>query len=575
MTLLYFLFVHVILLVPGFALVRKSGFFKGKPALELCAAYAVSIIVMAGMSIGGYVFAAPHYWLHTLAWLLIAFGFYSFYRQRLYRKLTQYRFPLLVLVAMSLFSCMFIGLHFSGTRVMIPDPQPVAHNNYEAFSVKVLNVAHTVANDNYVPYRQAQFILNRSDPAKDSFIDEWGVHFFQRTPLLGGVTAQFFTLLGDVPPVGYTWGVGQTDPRSTYAKFQIIGQIMNSLFVLPAFYLLTRLFNRRTAQTTLLFIIPSAYFLFNSFFTWPKSLVAFFIVFSWLLLYEKRLRFVLAAGVASGVAYLAHDLAVLYIGSSVLLLLHWRRLKDIAFFAGTNILLAIPWLATSALLYHKPSTFIYYPFSLHDIPQVSQRHAIMKEFFDTSPLRIIAIKLESLLYLFSPYQLLFSEGGQKLANRLWAGTLFNLPGAAGFGLMIPFFLGLVKQIRNLPFLIMALVPVVLCTLIIGWPKGMGALHFAEASVVLWMGLGVWFLFTLKNRLWLWAAFIVSVAQFIFFALFSYNFRVDGWLNLQDIVQISGMLIIIAGCGFGFYIISSDNKKGAWQALSARLSRLRK
>jgi uncharacterized membrane protein len=104
---------------------------------------------------------------------------------------------------------------------------------------------------------------------------------------------------------------------------------------------------------------------------------------------------------------------------------------------------------------------------------------------------------------------------------------------------------------------------------------MGALHFAEASVVLWMGLGVWFLFTLRKRLWLWAAFAVNIAQFIFFALFSYNFRVDGWLNLQDIVQIGGMLIIIAGCGYGLHIINSDNKKGAWQALSARLSRLRK
>jgi hypothetical protein len=572
MSALYFVFIHLLLLVPGFALVRKSKLLIDKPALELCAAYLTGIVLMAGFSISGYVFDIPRIWLLVVPWLLIGLGVFYFLRHRLYRDLVQHRFPLLVLATISLFSSAFISLGVSGSQPMIPDPKFVPQNNYQVFSVKVLNVAQTIANDNYVPYRQAQFIVNRSDPAKDSFINEWGVHFFQRTPLMGAVTAQFFNLLGDKPPIGYTWGANQLDPDHTYIKFQLIGQIMNSLFVLPAFYLIRKLWNRKTAQVSLLFMVPSSYYLFNSFFTWPKSLVAFFILFSWLLLYEKRMRYVLMAGVASGVAYLAHDLAVLYIASSVILLLYWRRFRDILFFLVMNAIFALPWLITSAFIYKKPSTFIYYPLSLHDIPQIEKKHQIVHEFFHTSPLAIIAIKIRSLIYLITPYQLFFSEGGQAIGRRLWAGSIYNLPGAAGFGLMIPMFIGLAQKIRNVPLVIFTLAPTLFCVLLVGWPKGMGALHFAEASVAILIGLAVWFLLERKSKVWLWAAFAINCAQLIFFAMYSYNFNLRGWLHPKDLACLFLMTVLLAGCAAGIYIVTT--KKGAWRFVSSKLPSLK-
>ncbi len=322
---IYFFLVHFVLLIPGYALVYATKLLRDKPAIELCLAYVVSIVTLAGLAITGYAFDIPYHGLSWICWILIAFGVYYFIKQKLYLKLRRHLFPLLALGATSIFSLAFINLPLTGSWAQIPDPEYREGSNYETFSVKVLNVAQTVANDNYIPYRQAQFIVNRSDPAKDSFIDEWGVHFFQRTPLMGATTAQFFTLLGDTPPITYTWSADGSDPDRTYEKFQVIAHIMNALFVLPAFFILTKLFNRRTAQAALLFIVPSSFFLYNAFFSWPKSLVAFFILLSWLLLFEKRLRYVAIAGAVSGLAYLAHDLAILYIGASVVLLLYWRR----------------------------------------------------------------------------------------------------------------------------------------------------------------------------------------------------------------------------------------------------------
>ena len=180
----------------------------------------------------------------------------------------------------------------------------------------------------------------------------------------------------------------------------------------------------------------------------------------------------------------------------------------------------------------------------------------------------MAIRLESLFYLLSPYQLIYSEGGQAIGRRLWAGSLFNIPGAIGFGLLIPAVIGTVHKIRNLPFWILAVVPIIMCTLVIGWPKGLGALHFAEASVVLFVGLGVWFLLTLKNKWWLMAAYIINCIQLIFFGLYSYGFSTKVWLtNVTDLAIIVGLLGIVTACGVGVYMTASQTKRQPPRLLS--------
>lgn len=562
MLLLYFVFVHLSLLVPGYVIVKKTGTLAKRPGFELCAAYLVSIALFALFATAGYVLAVPHLVLAVAHWAILGVTAYLFWKNKYYKGLVAYRFPLAAFVALSFFSLAFISLTFSGVRNFIPDPMFQQGSRYDdAFSVKVLNVAQTPANDNYVPYRQAQFFVNRSDPGKDSFIDEWGVHFFQRTPLMGAVTAEYFVLLGDHPPIAAPWSPIGQDPDSTYLKFQVIAHVLNALFTLPAFLLLSRFFGRRAAKVALLFIIPSHFFLFSSFFTWPKSLVAFFVLLSWLLILEQKMRYTIWAGVAGGLAYLTHDLAVLYLGASVILLLCQKRFRDILVFGAVSAAFALPWLLTSALGYRKPSTFIYYPLSIHDIPQVDKQHEIVQEFLHTSPFKLLYIRLDSMFYQLSPYQLIFSEGGQELGRRIWGLSIFSIPGSLGLGLAVAAFLGAFKRLRhNMAFWILALIPIVLCAIVIGWPKGLGALHFAQATVVLFAGLGAWYLLRLKNKLWLMLAYLIGVAQLIFFGLYSYDFAARAWLSdAQDLVLIVSMLVVIVVCGWLAYRIASKGE----------------
>lgn len=555
--LLYFIFVHLTLLVPGYTIISKSKLAADKPALILCLGYLTSVGLFALLALASYMLDISHVWLQVAGWVIILAGAFFFVKDHMYRAVWKMRFPLACFVAMSLFALFFMQMPLGGnTQKFIPDPKPVAGSHYEVLSVKVLNVAQTNANDNYIPYRQAQFIANRSDPAKDSFIDEWGVHFFQRTPLMGAVTAQYFMLLGDKTPIGYTWGGDSLDLDHTYLKFQIIAQILNCLFVVPAFFLLARFFTRRTAQATLLFIVPSHFFLYNAFFTWPKSLVIFFVLASWLLIYEKRLRYTMLAGIASGLAYLTHDLGILYIGTTGILLLLHKRWRDTLIVALWSAVFALPWLLTAAVKYKKPSTFIYYPFSTEGIPQIAQKKEIMQQFHHTSPFRLLGIRLETLFYQLSPYQLIFSEGGQALGRRLWAFSIFSIPGSIGVGLAVPAVVGLYNKIREKDLLILIFMPLILCCLIIGWPKGLGALHFAEASVVLLMGLGCWYLLRLKNKVWLHVCFGLNVLQTVLFMLYSYNFVVSSWFTQpKALVGTLGMAIIIAGCAVALHRIA--------------------
>ncbi len=550
LTLLFFCFVQISLLIPGYVVVKRSGLLAKHPGLELSLGYLVTIVFLGLLAAADYAFGINLLASRILCWIALIAGGAGFVYWRYYRELWKLRFPLICLVLMSLFSMAFVGLTFHAKYAVVPDPQPQAGRNYHVLNVKVLNIAQTQANDNYVPYRQAQFILNRSDPAKDSFIGEWGVTFFQRTPLMGAVTASYLNMLHEKPPIAYTWSVDGADPHHTYLQFQIIASVLNALFIVPAFFLLVRLFNKKTALITSLFLVPSQFFLYNAVFSWPKSLVAFFVLLSWLLLLENRLRYTILAGIAGGVAYLTHDLALLYLGASLLFLLWNRRFRDSLIVLTGWLVFALPWLLVSAVRYHKPSSFILYPLSIKDIPQPEQKPQIIHQFFHTSPLRLAFIRLENLTYLLSPFQLFTSEGGQDIGRRAWALGLFSIPGSVGIGLVIATVMGTIKRLQGIGFWILALTPVLLETVVIGWPKGLGALHFAEAVVVLFSGLGIAYLLKLRNKIWLLLAYAVNCVQLVFYVTYSFKFNTGFWLsNIHDMLRLLVMLAIVGLCGW--------------------------
>ncbi len=553
MLFVYFLLVHIVLLLPAYGFLRKYKILNDASLLQLIVSYIATIIVFAIMGFLLYVANVPEIVLRVGLWVTIITGVLFFVQQKAWRPLLQHRFVLSLLFVMSLLPTIIIGLGVnSSNNTFIPDPEYKKGNNYTVLSVKVLNFAHTPANDNYIPYRQAQFFVNHSDPEKDSFINEWGVSFFQRTLLMGSVVSSFFTLLDDNPPIAYTWDGSSLDPDVTYAKFQIIAHVLNALFILPGFLLLKTLFNKKTALLSCLLLCASHFYLYNAIFSWPKSFTAFFVLTSLIFLLGERKYHIAIAGVIAGIGYFVHDLAIVFIATSFVFLLLKKQFKPALIYLATATPFPIIWGFISSVLYHRPSTFIYYPFSLDGLPQEATKSKLIPTFFSTNPLHIIRLKIDGALWLMSPYQLIF-EAHQNFLNRLWAVGIYTIPGSLGIGLMALAPYSLLKKWKMIKWEIwfFALFPVLVILFLFGDPKVLGSLHFSEPIIVLIVGGIVHATLQLKKlyaRLLL-SAFVVNFAYFVFFVFYSYNFGTllhtpSNYLSIVALVCIAVYIMIV-------------------------------
>lgn len=560
-TILYFTFLHVSLLVPSYGFLSRFTHLRKKDGVLLVTlSYVLSIVVFGGISSTSYLFGITNQVGRFALITFLGVGVFFFIRDKAYKALFKQWFGIGAVLLSSLFATIYISLPYNPSTLIVPDPQPLAGRNYDTLNVKSLNLSKTQANDNYVPYRQAQFIVNKSDVKNSSFIGEWGVHFFQRTPLMGTVTAGYFILLNDSIPVNYTWSGDGLDPGNTYLKFQILAHILNSLILLAALLLIGRILTKNTAKLTVLFLIPSQFFLYNNVFSWPKSFTSFFMLLSFYFLLSKGRKSIIAAALVAGLGYLVHDLAILYIGSGLIFLLLEKRYRDGLIYTIIPTLFALPWIIMSKLFIGKPSSFVLYPFSIKGIPQ-NEASEIMSEFFATSPLRIIQIRLDSLVYLLTPYQLIFTEGAQTFQRRLWAMGIFSIPGSLGLGLLIPVLIGVWKKIISYRLLVLIFGPIVWSVIVIGWPKGLGSLHFAQGSVVLLTALAVHTLSKYKDGLLLMPVFLIGILQLIFFMLYSFDFDVSPWLDNGNLtLRVIALASIPIICSFGITYLSRTPRR---------------
>jgi len=532
--LAFFGLVHATLILPGYAIIKQLRWFT-EHDLQLVFSYGISMLLYAGLALLHFAVGFSIWAIELVAVAGLAASVWVVFRQGL--ELRRFvTLPFIALVVMSATSLAWVSLPLHRADGYIPDPTPRAGRNYNVFNVKILNLAHTPANDNYIPFRQAQFFVNRMSIANDSFISEWDVNFFYRTPLMGAVTAFYYELLHEQIPRPYLWATPTGYHGHVYEQFQILAQILNSLFIVPAYLLLTALFRKRLAQLTVLFLVFSPFFLYNSFFSWPKSLVAYFILCSWILL-RRRERPILV-GAFSGMAYLVHDLSILYLAGSVVYLLVQRAWGYLAKMGVVLAALALPWLVLARLVFHQTSLFFYYPFSLNEIP--SDPSHVIADFFHTPLKTIVSIKLRAVYDLLAHLELRHWLTNQ-WRTYVWADTLTTIPGAIGLTLFPFAYVEVARKLRRdwrilLP---MVITPLAVLFVMLGRPKslGIGAMHFAEALVPILTAYGVSWLARWSR--WLMTAVFASIVMSYYFMVgFSYDFDFTGWTSAVSVATIT-------------------------------------
>jgi hypothetical protein len=254
-------------------------------------------------------------------------------------------FAMLVLAALNLFSGVYLVLKLRFGRadfafiivwlvctgaalaqgmlpVKFPDPLfdgPYVYKQKADF-VRVQALVGNAPADNIIPLFATEYLIRGV-----SFVEERpiapGQELSNRPILMALAVLPMRLMLGEVLPtprplpridyVGKSW----PDATSLVSDFNFrifLGSAtaLNALVCTSLFSLLLLLGARRPALLAVLLSVSSLYVMQQAFFTWPKSLAAFFVITSWIVL--LRMRSTLLAGLLLAAAYWSHPFALAF-----------------------------------------------------------------------------------------------------------------------------------------------------------------------------------------------------------------------------------------------------------------------
>ncbi len=216
-----------------------------------------------------------------------------------------------------------------------------------------------------------------------------------RTPLFSLICAMFMSVFG-----------------SEFWVAQIVGDFLNSLFLIPSYYITRQLFGRNTAISALVFLSILPYFSYNAIYFWPKLFAAYFVLLSFYellaIVRRKPVNWPLYM-VSSALAVLAHEYALLFAISGVIIGLVYRKLDYLGFLRGVICfsVIMLPWWLYNLTTFGSPiaSSFKYYPFAVGGptaIPPAVPTAEFYQRFFATPISTLIWIRVSNLLVTYAP-----------------------------------------------------------------------------------------------------------------------------------------------------------------------------
>jgi 4-amino-4-deoxy-L-arabinose transferase-like glycosyltransferase len=213
--------------------------------------------------------------------------------------------------------------------------------------VALRNPLHPMTVDNGIQYYLGLTLANHLDVHTfDSVWGVWIVNIFDRPPLMGMLYAIELLAAG-------------SSSTALYWDYQILGIVLNSLYLIPLYFLLSRLFqDRRMAGWIAAATLLNIFIFTNTWYTWSKLMSAFFILTALscvLSCNDFRWRNAFSTGVCCGLAILSHGCAILSIPCLMLYqgVALWRRDKSfrrvfvigglIIIFLATLLVVQLPW----------------------------------------------------------------------------------------------------------------------------------------------------------------------------------------------------------------------------------------
>jgi 4-amino-4-deoxy-L-arabinose transferase-like glycosyltransferase len=194
-----------------------------------------------------------------------------------------------------------------------------------------------------------------------------------------------------------------------YWQAQIINILISSLFLLPVYLIGKEFFSKRIAllSVVLLSVVPFAYW---GLCTTSKLLTGFFILSVYYFLMKRRLN--LLVGVISALAFLTHQLSLLYLIPAGLLVilkrkefnLNWKKLTAASL---PLIIVIMSWFT----IVRSPSIFIYYPIAVNGYETLYSKSSqeIWKDFLETPFYNVIFVRIVNTIISIVPLLFLLAK----------------------------------------------------------------------------------------------------------------------------------------------------------------------
>lgn len=340
--------------LPGYVIVSAAPRrFSREERIAL--GFGASAVLFGGSALLFYALGLPARPYNSIVMFgALVLALFFFVRGRLIRELQKTdKFALLVTGLVFAFAALYVAL---------PGDVPLALDHDKVYGAKVPYLPA----DNYIPYRVSQFMVNGLDIDKTKFFLDW--YFSDRTPLMGAVTASYEAALAQDVPAKHLDFADDTGWRLVdahgYWLFRLVAALLSSIFLLPAYLLARRFFDDKVARLSLLFLSVNVYIIVNIVFTWPKLLMAYFLLTAFYFVAEQR--YYLMSGGLLGLAYLSHPLAALFIPGAFAYVFLQTYFRGATFarwgaLAGGALAVASPWLYWTVFVYRHASRMIAYP----------------------------------------------------------------------------------------------------------------------------------------------------------------------------------------------------------------------
>ena len=551
------------LLIPGYAFFSIKCFGKVEVIEKFCLSFGISVALYALIALFSVQFG--HDYMHQinlffLLFLNIGGLFYIFKKQDINKEKEKKLVFLLSVIFLSfvIFLQLFVSLPFKMPEKL--QDGPYVFKTQKNLHVKIQALTGDLPADNFIPFVFSQYLLRGISFEKNRPMLP-GQEVSNRTVLMG-LDAVYFLSIFDMPLkmknnildkfkyVGTEWpNVGKFgNDNEAFSIFLDMGIILNSLFLFSVFMLISKIFGNNKAIGSIFLLLLFPFVINQIIFTWPKFLVAYFLIASIYLIITRKNLFLISLFLA--LSYHSHPMAIVYVGFIILYFFIKNYIYNEKKNALKNTIILI--LVTSLLV---SPWIIWTNFIVKITSDLVTQNAITSDYGVYS---LIKVRLDNLYLLFFPWQM---SGATDFTNRIFSEMLFTFAGAVGVYFIVSYFY-IIKYVKKYFCEILLLFIGPISLLIMPWGRILGnfSVIFSQPAIPLFFAFSVVLFSRHKKTSFLLIMMQICLSMYaLWFGMYKFLLQKTQF-DIPDGIFILSIVIQLSFSFGGLYFLLARDKE---------------